>query len=649
MASSRVVLPVLQLEQGDDPYVKKVLKGAKQFTEQIIQPQSTSNSSTSFSFQPPSQNTIIDRCIMLQTDIEVNVSDNKKLTKDESGYNTAVNSRVTTAGSTYGFPCKRFTGLAADISAVVITASGGTVPAIALNSSVTVTGGGLGRPKANQSSTPAGGSGLSYIDGSTGNNLSLRQFPLANCMQSLDVTINGTHFTATVGEYIQAIMKYTTPEFRQKVFAFTAHAPDRADSLMAYTGYEQDPMNLNGEGSFLGESPRGQMTSYAVASGSGSKVTFKNVREPLFLSPLMQYFGHGMTNINEITVTINWAPSPETRLLNYLVSVNKGVSLGTDTPDVGNIKASFPLLTGAANAPALVVRYYTAASDLKIPAEISLPYNQPYKISTTATVDTANPTPINGNNIRLNQIPSAVYLWIQRPEGTRNNANMMANPDYFLPITNVEIQFGNQNGLLANLTESQLIDLSVENGLDNSIPQEYFDSQTFKANYCIKLVFGKDIPLADFESPGVRGDYNFQVNVTCKGNTTHAKPKAVDGTTNVDYLQPTEVNLKQLFILSGKAIIRPQECITETGIMSVQDVTNAEDMGMSYDDLGVEGGSLVGGSAVGGSYVGGSSVGGGFGSLAKALPSIVMKRGHKMVDAVAPTIKDVVEAYRSRS
>jgi hypothetical protein len=36
---SRIVLPVLNIEQGEKPLIKKVLKGAKQFTEQRINPQ----------------------------------------------------------------------------------------------------------------------------------------------------------------------------------------------------------------------------------------------------------------------------------------------------------------------------------------------------------------------------------------------------------------------------------------------------------------------------------------------------------------------------------------------------------------------------------------------------------------------------------
>ena len=66
MSVSRVVLPVLDLEQNDKPIIKQVVKGCKNYTEQKITADSFSDTSCSFNFSPPSQNTIIDRCFMLE-------------------------------------------------------------------------------------------------------------------------------------------------------------------------------------------------------------------------------------------------------------------------------------------------------------------------------------------------------------------------------------------------------------------------------------------------------------------------------------------------------------------------------------------------------------------------------------------------------
>ena len=48
---SRVVIPVLDLEQNDDPISKVVVKGAKQLTTQTVVATSYSNDGATFSFQ----------------------------------------------------------------------------------------------------------------------------------------------------------------------------------------------------------------------------------------------------------------------------------------------------------------------------------------------------------------------------------------------------------------------------------------------------------------------------------------------------------------------------------------------------------------------------------------------------------------------
>jgi hypothetical protein len=466
-------------------------------------------------------------------------------------------------------------------------------------------------------------------------------------MASIDCSINGTHFSTTPGQYIQAVMRFTTPEYRETVFStMTAHAPDRVDTLYSLTGYEEDPMNLQAESSWLGESPRGTHTSYAIQPGGSAKeLLFHKIREPLFISPLLQMAGHGMTNINEIQVTINWAPSLAARMVSYLPCVNKGVSLaGGGGPaancDPADLRMYIPQ-TGTQGGPVLIVRYYTPSDDLRIPAEITLPFTQPYPINKNLVNIAPNTDHVAyGDNIRLNQIPSCVYLFVSRSEGARNDLNMMAYSDSFLQLNKVNIQWGNMSGVLSGLNQSQLIDLSRENGLDLRSMQS-----AFEGSIVYKLVFGKDIPLSEMQSPGVRGDFSFQCTLNYKTSGS-AAPK---NKSNTDITLPNDYTFHQLFMLSGKVDIRPQECSVETGIVSVGDLQNAEDMGSTFTELGAEGGSLVGGSHVGGSYVGGSVVGGGFETFAKDLLPIAMKHAKPLAEAIAPTVKDLVDAYKSRN
>jgi hypothetical protein len=263
-----------------------------------------------------------------------------------------------------------------------------------------------------------------------------------------------------------------------------------------------------------------------------------------------------------------------------------------------------------------------------------------------------------------------VYVWIQKSTGERNLSNFAAHTDYKTPLTTISINFGNQSAILSNLSQAQLLDLAVDNGFDSGGSQLHppagypNDQLTIPNSFCLKLVFGKDIPLPDGQSIGLRGDFNFQINVTYLYPTTMTQivPLLKGNANTTDFCGlaagntaancgKANLTLEQLFILSGKVEIRPQECTVETGIINVSDIIGAEDMGGTYDSMGYEGGSLVGGSHVGGSEVGGSAVGGGFGSLvssfAKNLPQII-ETGKKVGEA-GSSAKQLLDAYKSRA
>lgn len=622
--TERVVLPVLQLEQGSqDAYHQKILKGAKQFTEQTITPQSGTTSaagSTTFSFQPPSQTTVIDRCMQITGRLRV-TSASPLIRSNSSAFAHSLGGRFCTDADTFLFPSRKFVS----IKTLGMTATNLS----ALNNHGV--GSGVGRPTFTMMDSEATHKG--YIDCATGNNLCARQFCLANSMQTIDVAINGTHFTASPTQYIHALMKYTTPEYRERVFKDTAHAPDRVPQLMMPAGMKMDPMNVEPD-TFLGETPRGVIMDSGYVRTSNTEGTFGTYTEPLFISPLLQAHGHGMTNINQLDVTITWASGGQgltSRALSALYCLNKGVNAATggegSNMDASDLTASFENL-------ALKVRYYTPQRDIDIPAEISLPYSKllTYTKAAAYGADFAE-TSVSGDNYRLDQIPSAVYIWIQAAESERARFEFASRADWLAPIRKLSIQWGNSVGLLANLSEQQLEKLAVDNGLDH-VPYGVYSSS------CLKLVFGKDLPLQEFETPGLRGDYNFAADVTYGswGDIDRPVDKGNDAIAN-----PTSASVMCMFVMNGKVTIRPQQCLTETGIVSLAQVEAAGTVPGSYEDLSEK--DAVGGGLSGGSHVGGSHVGGGMPVMGK---HSLHGKAHAKEPAV-PTVKDIVASYVSRS
>lgn len=580
MTTSRVILPVLDLEQDRKPLVKKVLKGAKQFQIQHITPQSSSSSSTSWVWQPPSQNTVIDRRIDLEWQIPLNNTTNNFLVGNDATGNILYNSHLQTNQRAAG--------------AYTQVANAGAI---------------------NRYSA-------SNLDATCSNNISTRQFPLANCMNSIDLTINGTHFSTSLSEYLQAVMTYTTPEYRQRVFNQTGHCPDR----LAYGPGVRTPFNPLSLTKFV----EGESSRMITLIGAGSQDLYCEVREPLFLSPLLQYFGHGMSNINELSVTINWKSNPLSYLWSLLLDGNDSNSCGVAPTATSLQVAQLSSDMNVSVKKNIVVRYYTPQDDITIPAQISLPYTQPYRFSKDFGPFTSSllmpfvampSVSVVGDNLRLNQIPSCVYLFVKTANSTKNDSNAVQLADVYGPIQNINVQWGNQTGILSGANASDLYEISLENGYNGVRSKHSTDGVV------LKLEFGKDIPLSDEETPGMRGDFNWQCNITT------LLPDVIRTAYTATF------SFEQVFIYEGQLKLSPNECIAMTGIMNLDESVGAMDLGHEVDDKAdSHGGSMIGGSSVGGSL------------WAK------VKKGKNILHKVANTtsnldhgIDAVVKAYKSRA
>jgi hypothetical protein len=615
--TSRVVIPVLSgLEQNKRPLVKQVVKGIKQIQEQEIASQTNTLNQTSFNWQPPSQSTVIDKCFILEHEV------------------------ILTATSSFIFPT-----LAGSVGSTT-PSTGATAPVPAANTATI----GLSNQVYRFANVPVPTVGQYYaaVNATTtgqeirlGNNLAPRQFPLANAMDSIDLVINGTHFSVSVNQYLQAVMKYTTPEWRQRNLSETMHAPDSAANYVNNCGTSKSPLNVSSAGFYKNESPRGSIydsiyqggaEGYGLGAGSGVSVTITSAnvltfkfREPLFISPLMSMLGHGLTNVNQLDVTIRWNSNLSAKMFSLfdLAVLNyQPANRVTQNTITG-------VTFGNQSSSKLRMRYYTPQDDVEIPNEIVLPYKQP-QINSQVLSDVAS---VTGNNVRLNQVPESVYLFVRRSNGySEANHADMALGDVYARITNVNLNWKNQSGILSGFSEADLRQLAINNGYDACF------HEIDQIGMVLKLNFGEDIPLDDNESPGTRGDYNWQVSLNLNAS----------GVVDAAGTAVTAANLtfNQIFILNGHAIVSPNECRVSTGVLSLEDSMNASDMGHVYN-AGVDGGSMVGGSMVGGSEVGGSLIGGVVGHLKKAynIGSHLGKAGA----AAMPELRKAVDAYQSRA
>lgn len=531
--SHRVLVPVVDLEQGRNALTKVVTRGVKQIQTATISADSHTQSQTTFNFQPPSQNSIIDRRFMLRCDVVVTNGGNWIS-------NTSTGSAVTTGN--YNMDRDR----------------------CGFHSGATTT------------TTEINDGGKAILD----NWFAPRQCPLLSVMDVIDLEINGTHMSVNPVDYIHALLRYTDTEYRQKYLSTTPSYPDNNTSYIRTYGDDNHPLATYGRVGRHGEQPRGAFGS----SASTTKLTY-SFAVPLFISPLLVAGGYeGMSNVNQLSVSIRWNNNLQRCFSNIVSSALTGKyakTIATNHPSIAGLSVEI----NPNNNPELLVNYYTPQADIEIPNEIVLPYNQPqlfqktYSSSVGANSDTGS---LQSDAIRINQVPQKVYIWAEVP----NSSKTMDTSDFQLEPNSVNITWNNQVGILSNVSSQVLFQMAKDNGLDGEFNEMGGNdgkggSRQDIQGYAVCLEFGKDIPLNDGETIGQMGNHNFQV--TYEGHNPSASALG-DG-----------VVLKVLMIFNGACVISPNNCVLALGNLDEADVMNAMDSHLTYHDLQHDGAFLGGG------------------------------------------------------
>lgn len=130
-------------------------------------------------------------------------------------------------------------------------------------------------------------------------------------------------------------------------------------------------------------------------------------------------------------------------------------------------------------------------------------------------------TTLQTSSLQLNQIPDKIMIMVRQPLGNCVNST----PDTFLGIQGVSVNFNNQSGILASATPNDLWRYSVENGSNQSwLEFSGFANIPDVVTGCGKriptsgslviLEFGKDIQLTeDYYASGSLGNFNLQLNL----------------------------------------------------------------------------------------------------------------------------------------
>jgi len=238
----------------------------------------------------------------------------------------------------------------------------------------------------------------------------------------------------------------------------------------------------------------------------------------------------------------------------------------TNGNPITSINVTFP------QSPLLRFFYSSLQDVVPIPQSVSYPYYPIDRyITSGATLAPGASTSLITNNIQLGQIPECVFLFVQMTD----NQKTFSTSDTYAVITNINIQFNNQTGLLSSGDINDLYKLCRRNGSNQSFQQ----FSNFQGSV-IRLGFGSDIQLPPQLASSVLGNYNFQATI----NFTNTSPNTIT------------YDLFTVFVYSGICTLSTGSCILQTGIVSPVAVLESSNLGNVDYHLAkkLEGGNVFG-------------------------------------------------------
>ena len=282
----------------------------------------------------------------------------------------------------------------------------------------------------------------------------------------------------------------------------------------------------------------GQVLTFWVAVASVEKLLL-----PPFIFSDQYELSTGLFGVQNFQVQMNMSPSPSRafRIAPALSTVNSAGTSTFTTFAVTSAAWSTTAQTGGiwAQKPSLSVQFLTPALDIPLPPKSVVPYMEfPRYIATPGDSVLASTSyltagsPLQSQTITLPNIPDLIVIYV-KPASYTNGTN----GDWSLPITSISINFDNFSGLLANHTQEQLYQMSVNNGLDmdwsewsglgvvpltvaggaSGLPSA--GGQVGLVGGPLILRPGRDFALQSGQAPGLVGNFTLQFNITCQNFT----------------------------------------------------------------------------------------------------------------------------------
>ena len=321
------------------------------------------------------------------------------------------------------------------------------------------------------------------------------------------------------------------------------------------------------------------LVSTGVANETWKVYVFATVAEPfLALSPFIDMNADnssGLIGVNTITLTCNidttckrlWSTAKSdlvgVNLVPYITTIQLGTAgapagAGALSTNSNGFENTYLLMEFLSLQPSQAARL---SSKCVVPYMDYPRYITP--ASNLATIATGVSTSLTSQNIQLNSVPDLFIICVRQQMATQS----WQNTSGFLGINSVSISFNNKSGILASANPQQLFQLSSKNGSSQSW-QDFagltsvntiFGSGSNVSTLGSMLVFNPslDFGLDDFLSASSLGQFNLLITLNVTNQYSYSVQPEIVVITASSGLFITEAGVSQTYlgILSKQAVL----------------------------------------------------------------------------------------------
>jgi hypothetical protein len=348
--------------------------------------------------------------------------------------------------------------------------------------------------------------------------LSLRAFPINQTLTNLNIQLGTNGVQITPNLFTSAFLHYNNDSLAQRQNqSGTASAPDFTTAYEPLVGTVSSPFANTldeNQSSSINSCRTKQLSNFAVNAGYTSLTFDANIVEDLIASPFLynatadpQKAIFNLNNVN-ITMSFNYLQ----RMLSYSIPAGATIT---------GVSAVF-------NSQAILCQFVAPFENSITNRTMPTSYNYSYIQSTDTTI--ANlpigaSVQVSTNTQQLSIIPDMFLIYVIPSVDSLTQVSPSL-PDFFFPITNININIGMRQSVLGQATQFQLWQLYKKNGgiadWSRFSGASVVDSTGVKTNLGgapLILSVAQDLNLPATSTVGEVESSNFSANLTVYNNT----------------------------------------------------------------------------------------------------------------------------------